>query len=394
VAQPRGGGCGRAKVARLEGSHLVRWQAMATALAVVLCVLQYAQYTVAESNVPATDDKVRWTGRTVRSSPQMVEGHVRWSYAGVSASFVAIDSTGFYMQYGSTFKSGSPIVHVYLNGVLHPEIALANDVPPQTWLTIATGLPRADYNVTLMYVTDPITLTWPTLPNYWHEATQFRVDGTFATQAPVSRTQRRIDIYGDSITAGNQINATSCAPDWSGTYGRILCESFHANCTCAAISGKGIYANCCDNNETMDSIGLRALPGDFATMLTAADYSAAGRPDGILINLGTNDWAKVSASKNESGFVVVYTNFVKRLAALHGFPGTNAPIFFLGVGPITHAYGPAIDQVVVDMAKVGIRAVKIDMTTPVDRCGHPPYASHEMMASQARPIMAHALGWD
>ena len=50
--------------------------------------------------------------------------------------------------------------------------------------------------------------------------------------------QRRLDIYGDSITAGNQINPVTCQPDWAGTYGRLLCEDFGANCTCAAISGK------------------------------------------------------------------------------------------------------------------------------------------------------------
>ena len=45
-----------------------------------------------------------------------------------------------------------------------------------------------------MYVTDPITLSWPMLPNSWQEAVQFRVDGTFAEQPPISPAQRRIDI--------------------------------------------------------------------------------------------------------------------------------------------------------------------------------------------------------
>jgi hypothetical protein len=47
-------------------------------------------------------------------------------------------------------------------------------------------------------------------------------------------------------------------------------------------------------------------------------YTAAGRPHGILINLGTNDWGHVKS--NVSGFVAVYAAFVKDLAALHGYP--------------------------------------------------------------------------
>ena len=100
------------------------------------CVAVPAALVSAAACFVATDDKVRWTGRTVRSSPEMAEGHVRWSYAGVSASFVAIQSTEVYMQCGSTFTSGAAIVHVYLNGALHQEMALVNDIPP---LTIATA---------------------------------------------------------------------------------------------------------------------------------------------------------------------------------------------------------------------------------------------------------------
>lgn len=58
-----------------------------------------------------------------------------------------------------------------------------------------------------------------------------------------------------------------------------------ANCTCAAISGKGIFHNCCDNDVTMNVLGLRLLPGDPATEMTQKYYDAAGPPAGVLINL-------------------------------------------------------------------------------------------------------------
>jgi len=67
------------------------------------------------------------------------------------------------------------------------------------------------------------------------------------------------------------------------------------------------------------------------------------------------------------------------------------------VGPITHAYSPACDQIVAALSSAftpPIEAHVISMTTPTDRCGHPPYSSHVLMAEQAKPIIAKALGWD
>jgi hypothetical protein len=41
--------------------------------------------------------------------------------------------------------------------------------------------------------------------------------------------------------------------------------------------------------------------------MTAGDYAAAGRPDGVMINLGTNDWGHVvgKTSNNTAAFVKV-----------------------------------------------------------------------------------------
>jgi hypothetical protein len=42
--------------------------------------------------------------------------------------------------------------------------------------------------------------------------------------------------------------------------------------------------------------------------MTAGDYAAAGRPAGILINLGTNDWGHVVSKmfNNSAAFVKVH----------------------------------------------------------------------------------------
>jgi len=176
------------------------------------------------------------------------------------------------------------------------------------------------------------------------------------------------------------------------TYGKLICEDFGANCTCAAISGKGIFHNCCDNDVTMNVLGMRVFPGDATTTMTPEYYEAAGRPDGILINLGTNDWSHVKG--NVTGFATVYAEFVEDLATIHGYPAQPAPPFFLGVGPITHDYDTAVHMITSMLAPKGIKCYNISFTTPVDRCGHPPYPSHRLMHEQARPVIASVLGWE
>ena len=126
-----------------------------------------------------------------------------------------------------------------------------------------------------------------------------------------------------------------------------------------------------------------------------ANLSATAFSPALIIvtsSARVDDWGHVKG--NTSGFVAVYSDFVETLAGLHNWPAVKAPVFFLGVGPITHAYLPSVNQIVAAMAGKGIVAHAVDMTTPVDRCGHPPYNSHVMMYEQARPIIANALGWD
>jgi len=363
----------------------------------------------AQEQLAATDSKVMWEGRTVRDE---AAGTVTYAWAGVgftldinvaatTTTATAPDDAPLLSVLATSTFSNAGILHVYATNKASGTSSIQNvSLPtsknkPSAMLVplILPGTLKAgvSYTVRAIYITDPITLSWPVLPGanvQIAHSFQFGKGVSVAAQPPTP-LKRRLDIYGDSITAGNQINATTCAPDWSGTYGRLLCDDFGANCTVAAISGKGIFHNCCDNNETMNAIGLRKLPGDPSTKLTASDWTAAGAPAGIVINLGTNDWGHVKT--NTSGFVAVYQAFVEELVKIHA---PAKPIFFFGAGPITHDYEPAVKTVIANIAPKGIKAHYIDHKTPTDRCGHPPYASHYMMYQQARPVIASALSWD
>ena len=262
-----------------------------------------------QEHLAATDSSVMWEGRTVRDE---AAGTVKYAWAGVGFTLDidvaqpqpttnAPDDTPLLAVLATSTFSNAGILHVYATNTASGTRSVQNVSLPTSKSSSATLVPLilpgalepgSSYTVRAIYITDPITLSWPVLPGANIQvAHSFEFGpGVSVAAHPPSPLKRRLDIYGDSITAGNQINATTCAPDWSGTYGRLLCDDFGANCTVAAISGKGIFHNCCDNNETMTAIALRKLPGDPTTQLTAADWAAAGAPAGIVINLGTNDW--------------------------------------------------------------------------------------------------------
>jgi hypothetical protein len=187
------------------------------------------------TRLAATHDSIRWQGRTQRNE---TTGTVRYSWAGVSFHFTVEGAKGASMDYSSTFDKGAAELRVYVDNKLANNITFAN-LANKTTVDLVTGLDASKHTVSGIYITDPVTLSWNTLPNHAQTALAFSSDGMIQEQPPIDPLQRRFDIYGDSITAGNQINPDTCQPDWAGTYGRLLCEDFGANCTCAAISGKG-----------------------------------------------------------------------------------------------------------------------------------------------------------
>merc|ERR1711957_499033 len=116
------------------------------------------------------------------------------------------------------------------------------------------------------------------------------------------------------ITAGNQIDAGDCLPDHSGTYGAKLCEHFAANCTTLAISGKGIYQNCCDDDVTMSELYRRSIVGDPMSIYNDQEFV----PDAVLLNLGTNDQGHAHGSAEWiEGFTQTYAEFLLNLTKVH-----------------------------------------------------------------------------
>lgn len=184
----------------------------------------------------------------------------------------------------------------------------------------------------------------------------------------------------------------TCADDHSGTYERHLCDSFNANCTTLAISGIGLYENCPALHDlpTMATLWRRTIVGDPQSVWDDASFI----PDGVLLALGTNDNANNNGSAAfAQGFTAAYAAFLVTLSDT--FAAVNPRLaIFAAAGPITLEYAPFIASAI-DIARAqGVRNVfPLNFSAPLDRCGHPPYDSHVLMAAQARPVIAAALWW-
>lgn len=151
--------------------------------------------------------------------------------------------------------------------------------------------------------------------------TGLRLDAA-ASLIPLPRQERVLLAVGDSITAGYGNSApgkdSPFAPDTEKgdlVYTALAAQAFDAEYHCIAWSGRGMYRNREKNMdpgvETMPVLFDRVLPWDAKG--PNADHQLI-KPNVIVINLSTNDFARGVPPKEE--FVQVYAEFVKKLLGL------------------------------------------------------------------------------
>jgi len=218
-----------------------------------------------------------WTGGRVTSSPF----NVSFSWEGVQTTFNVSGGTTISVLASSTCPSPSTLFHTIVDGVLQKNFTLGTGKNMN--VTVATGLdPALSHTVKIFYATDPIVVSWDKLPPWMHSFQEIYSDGNISPGPP--KPSRRLQIIGDSITAGNQINPDTCSDDNLGTYGERLCSHFDADCQTLAISGKGLYVNCCDTDVTMTTLFQRTFVGNPEILWD----DSAWVPDGVILALGVS----------------------------------------------------------------------------------------------------------
>ena len=335
--------------------------------------------TVKSSPSSLNAGSATWQGRVLND---LSGTNVSFSWEGVSARFSVIDASTISLT-ASTSGIGTGTFHTLVDGALISNWTLHGGAISN--ITIATTLSSGKHDIVIWSATDPIRRSWDTLPRWVNSFHSFYSDGLLTPGPPLPN--RRLRIIGDSITAGNQIDNDTCEDDHLGSYGARLCQIFDANCQTLAISGKGIFKNCCDNDVTMTELARRTIVSAPDLLYDDADF----QPDAVILALGTNDAGKKNGTAWVANFSAVYADYLVNLTIVH--KNTALPIFCV-VGPITHEYYPWVENAIAAASARGVsRATILNWTAAVDRCGHPAWQAHADGADTFHPIIAAALGW-
>ena len=322
---------------------------------------------------PPAEPAVHWVGRHDASDP----GHVRMGWSGVGAvlRFAGTGASVRLDDHGRYFT-------VLVDGALQPTLATS---PGEQSYVLASGLPDGEHTLELYRRTEGSFGATTVLG--------FDLEGELLAPPPV---QRRIEIIGDSITAGygnEGVAPCSFSAETENhylTYGALAARALGAELSTIAWSGKGVVYNFADDVfEPLPQVYDRLL----AVEPTAWDFS--WQPDVVVINLGTNDFS-TGNDPPEGVFVPAYVELLAHLRAVYpdAFILAVAPSLFGAEVALVAGYlQSAVDQrQLAGDAEVGFADINVQwIGSGCD--GHPSLATHAGMAMRLTSELQAQLGW-
>eukprot|EP00928_Gymnodinium_smaydae_P044250 TRINITY_DN29524_c0_g1_i1.p1 TRINITY_DN29524_c0_g1~~TRINITY_DN29524_c0_g1_i1.p1 ORF type:complete len:409 (-),score=51.62 TRINITY_DN29524_c0_g1_i1:396-1577(-) len=283
--------------------------------------------------------------------------------------------------------------------------------------------PKTEHDVVIFKSTEAMFSSIVPSPNYvtFH---RFTSSMPLAFLDPPKLGPRKLEFLGDSITAGF-CNLCPQMPlkksKWSASehlrsgvengpldeafiksWATLICQKLDAECHSAAWSGYGMAINCCGGNTLMSDVWKRTL----ATVTSADDSDPHGtmpdnlwnfsswKPDGVVINLGTND-NLIHRPQIIEAYKATYLNLVLQAAKDYG----TRTRFFLACGPMDNGYCPEVQWVIDEAAQRGVQASFVDFrgfdngTFGPTCCGHPSAEIDVAMADYGADVIARTLGW-
>lgn len=216
---------------------------------------------------------------------------------------------------------------------------------------------------------------------------------------------RRIEVIGDSISAGYGNEGSSASCHWDAatennalTYGAFAARELRAAYSVAAWSGKGLLRNFDPNEpETLPEICDRVLPADPA----AGVAPVTPHPDAVVVNVGTNDMA--TGIPDSTAFHDAYLALLRRVRARH--PDALIVIAF---GPMLAEDAPQpqartitrtwMKRIESDFhAHVDARVASLELwIDPQEGLGcdsHPTVRTHQRMGKELAALLREKLKW-
>lgn len=310
-----------------------------------------------------------------RNGPRM-----SWSGSGFVARF---HGTGLHV----TVDGPSLIFTTVIDGVVGKE--LVTNSGPETYVLV-DGLTPGEHTVEMYRQGEA-------------ELGAFVLQGVHAAGGELLSSpapKRRIELVGDSITAGygNEGSTPECSfsaqtENHYFTYGALLAREFDAEASTVAWSGKGVVSNYGGKRDTtFPALYPRAVPSDPASLW---DFSS-WQPDVVLVNLGTNDYS----TDNDPTDVEFTTEYERLLSTIRlRYPTAH---IICTIGPLlvgtdlataeANIRAAVARRVAAGDAAVAFFAMRVPNAAP--GCDwHPGLGTHRAMAEALRPVIAAKLGW-
>jgi lysophospholipase L1-like esterase len=295
---------------------------------------------------------------------------------------------------GATLRiDGSPNQFaVVVDGVLSSQVLKV--VSGTTQYALATGLAAGVHDV----------VVWKRTEGNQGENRFLGLDiASGQLQALPALADRRIEIYGDSISAGYGLDGAgpSCpySPDTEDhylTYGALTARQFGADLHTVAWSGIGMYRNYGVSGASTD-----AMPSVYARTLASQSGSvwdfSVWQPHVVVINLGTND---VSTNTDPgTPYETAYLGFVRSLRQKY----PNA-FFLLTIGPMLDGANLAaikghLQNIISTRSSEGdtkMSFLEFPVQLAADGYGcdwHPSPATNAKMATLLAAELKTRLGW-
>jgi lysophospholipase L1-like esterase len=277
--------------------------------------------------IPASDSNFVFQGRIDRSNPAAV----RFAYTGVSIKFRFEGATCLVRLKNKSLgkdKAGNLFKNYY--------VVVIDNGKPQSYAVSnedqrirLKGLGKGIHEVTIFKRTEAL------VGEGIFEGIEIEKDKKLLPYTNVAN--RKMEFIGNSITCGygNEGDSKDCpfSPETENgylAYGALTARKLNADYTIVAYSGRGMYRNYDGKtSETLSLIYDRIFPDS----INSPKWSyLKWQPDVIVLNLGTNDFAK--GAPDSIIFVNTYVNFLKRLRGYY----PSATIFCLDGPMVTDAY--------------------------------------------------------
>ncbi|MGC9260869.1 MAG: SGNH/GDSL hydrolase family protein [Phycisphaerae bacterium] len=248
-------------------------------------------------NVSPYNKNILYVGRFDKSMP---EGpRCAWPASSVTIRFrgtaANVEMAGGNTDYWQIVVDGHPTFRLQL--AKHPAL-----------YCVASGLRPGTHEVTLVKLGEALFGTAQIL------GFELSAGGVVL---PVAPSHRRLEVIGDSISAGFGNEAVNQYAKFSAqtenaymAYGAIAARRLHAEYVCIAWSGKCLWPH-----NTIPAIYGRTLPEQVGSKWNFS----AWQPQAVVINLGTNDFA--GGDPNEQKWVAAYVRFIQRIR--RNYPGVS-----------------------------------------------------------------------